>query len=242
VWDRPQMLLWFASLLTGLAVLLFMYAALLVLVHSPLFPVRQIHVGGELAHVSREQLQYIVKHELKGTFFTMDLERARHAFEKLPWVRTVGLRRRWPDQVEVKIEEHVALARWGNAGLVNTLGERFDAATSETLPVLDGPEGSEAEIARGYRTFQTLLKTIDRPASRVSLSPRRAWRLELDKKLTVELGREDAEQRLRKFVEAYPRTIAIINRPVDYVDLRYPNGFAVSLPGYVPKTAKKEAS
>lgn len=240
MWDKPQLLLWLASLLNGLAVLLFLYAALLLLVHSPLFPVRQIKVEGRLAHVSREQLQYIVKHELKGTFFTLNLQRTRQAFEKLPWVRQVQLRRRWPDRVDVRIEEHVALARWGSVGLINTLGERFDAASNDVLPVLEGPDGSEADLAKGYLSYKALLAPIDSTPSRVWLSARRAWRVELDKKLTIELGRDDAELRLKKFVAAYPHTLAVINRPVDYVDLRYPNGFAVRLPGYVPKAAKKK--
>lgn len=237
MWDRPQLLMWLANLLTGLAVLLFLYAALLVVIHSPLFPVRQIKVEGSLEHVTREQLQYIVKNELKGTFFTLDLNKTRQAFEKLPWVRKVNLRRRWPDRLDVTVEEHVALARWGSVGLVNTLGERFDAASNDALPVLEGPDGSEGELARGYVRFRELLKPINRQPSHVWLSARRAWRVELDRDLVVEIGRDETELRLRKFVDAYPRTLALIQRPVEYVDLRYPNGFAVRLPGFVPPKA-----
>ncbi|GAB3261959.1 cell division protein FtsQ/DivIB [Chitinimonas naiadis] len=241
MWDKPQALNWLANLLIGLAVLMFLYAALLLVVHSPLFPVRQIKVEGSLAHVTREQLQYIVKNELKGTFFTLDLNRTRSAFEKLPWVRQVSLRRRWPDRLDVTIEEHVALARWGTVGLVNTLGERFDAASNDPLPVLEGPDGSESELARGYVTFRDRLASVNRKPSHVWLSARRAWRLELDHVLTVEVGREDVEARLDKFIKAYPNTLAVLKRPVSYVDLRYPNGFSVRLPAgaAAPKAAEK---
>ncbi|SFZ78429.1 cell division protein FtsQ/DivIB [Chitinimonas taiwanensis] len=234
MWDKPQALNWLANLLIGLAVLLFLYAALLVIIHSPLFPVRQIKVEGSLAHVTREQLQYIVKNELKGTFFTLDLNKTRSAFEKLPWVRQVNLRRRWPDRLDVTIEEHVALARWGTVGLLNTHGERFDAASNEVLPVLEGPEGSEQEMAFGYIGFRNQLAVIGRKPNHLWLSPRRAWRLQLDGKLLVEIGRDNPEQRLAKFVDAYPRTLAVITQPISYVDLRYPNGFAVRLPGGLP--------
>lgn len=241
MWDKPQLLNWLANLLIGLAVLLFLYAALLVVVHSPLFPVRQIKVEGSLAHITREQLQYVVKNELKGTFFTLDLEKTRVAFEKLPWVRQVNLRRRWPDRLEVNIEEHVALARWGTVGLLNTQGERFDAASNDALPVLEGPEGSEAEMARGYVAFRDQLQAVQRKPVHLWLSARRAWRLELDGGLVVEVGRDNPEMRLAKFVDVYPRTLAVINRPITYVDLRYPNGFAVRLPGYVPPKQAKPA-
>ncbi|HEY9102027.1 cell division protein FtsQ/DivIB [Chitinimonas sp.] len=243
MWDKPQALNWLANLLIGLAVLMFLYAALLLVVHSPLFPVRQIRVEGSLSHVTREQLQYIVKNELKGTFFTLDLNRTRSAFEKLPWVRQVSLRRRWPDRLDVNIEEHVALARWGTVGLVNTLGERFDAASNDPLPVLEGPDGSEAELARGYVSFRDRLAVVSRKPSHVWLSARRAWRLELDHVLTVEVGREDVEARLDKFIKAYPNTLAVLKRPVSYVDLRYPNGFSVRLPAgtAAPKAGEKAA-
>ncbi|MDK2122466.1 cell division protein FtsQ/DivIB [Parachitinimonas caeni] len=239
MWDKPQFLLWLANLLTGFAVLLLLYAALFVAVHSPLFPVRKIQVDGQLSHITREQLQYVIRNELKGTFFTLDLDKTRQAFEKLPWVRQVSVRRRWPDRLEVTMEEHVALARWGSVSLLNTFGERFDAASNDPLPVLEGPDGSEKDLAAGYINFKEQLAPIKLQPTHVWLSARRAWRLELDKQLVLEVGRDNAETRVKKFVLAYPNTLAVMNRTVDYVDLRYPNGFAVRLPDFVPPKPKK---
>ncbi|NIO43256.1 MAG: FtsQ-type POTRA domain-containing protein, partial [Burkholderiales bacterium] len=79
-----------------------------------------------VAHVTREQVRTIVVDELRGTFFTIDLQGAQTAFEKLPWVRRVDIRRRWPDRLVVAIEEHRELARWGNTALVNLHGELFE--------------------------------------------------------------------------------------------------------------------
>ena len=105
--------------------MLLLYAVLFLVVHLPVFPLRKVDVKGELQHVNREQVQFIVAREMKGNFFTLDLNRTRAAFEKLPWVRNVNVRRRWPDRLEVAIEEHVVLARWGSSALVNTHGELF---------------------------------------------------------------------------------------------------------------------
>ncbi len=69
MWDKPQLLMWFANLLTALAVLLLFYSLVFLGVHSPLFPVKRIKVDGDLAHVTREQLQYVIRNDLKGTFF-----------------------------------------------------------------------------------------------------------------------------------------------------------------------------
>ena len=230
MWDKPQLLLWVANLLYALAALLLAYAVLFLVVHLPVFPLREVKVNGQLTHVTREQVQLIVKRELKGNFFTLDLEQAKSAFQKLPWVRSVSVRRRWPDRLEVAVEEHEALARWGSMALVNTRGELFGAASGSDLPVFIGPGGSEKELAQRYGQFRQALQPIGLAPTQVVLSPRRAWQLRLDNGLTVELGREQVEPRLAKFVRVYGQTLAKLDRPVQYVDLRYPNGFAVRMP------------
>lgn len=241
MWDKPQLLMWFANLLTGLAALLLFYSLVFLAVNSPLFPVKRIKVDGELAHVTKEQLQYVIKNELKGTFFTLNLDKTRQAFEKLPWVREVSVRRRWPDRLEVQIEEHQAIARWGGVALLNTHGERFDAASNDPLPVLEGPPGTEKQMVDGYREFAEVLAPISKQPEHIWLSARRAWRVELNDGTTIEVGRDEALDRVKRFVVAYPNSLALIaqKQPFQYVDLRYPNGFAVRLPGYTPAEPPK---
>lgn len=241
MWDKPQLLLWFANLLTALAVLLLFYSLVFLGVHSPLFPVKRIKVDGDLAHVTREQLQYVIKNDLKGTFFTLDLDKTRQAFEKLPWVRQVSVRRRWPDRLEVMIEEQHAIARWGSVGLLNTYGERFDAASNDQLPVLEGPEGTEKLMVDGYGQLKQALLPTGKHPTHVWLSDRRAWRFELDRQVIVEVGRNEVMDRVARFAGAWPGSLAKLgeSQPFAYVDLRYPNGFAVRLPGFKPAPPAK---
>lgn len=233
MWDKPALMLWLANLLYAVAAILLLYAVLFLVVHLPLFPLREVKVNGELQHVTREQVQFIVTRALKGNFFTLDLNKTRRTFEKLPWVRNVNVRRRWPDQLEVTLEEHQALARWNNSALVNTRGELFQAASNQQLPVFSGPDKEAVgEVASQYQLFRQQLAATGRQPVQVSLSPRRAWQIRLDDGLVVEMGREHVEQRLEKFVKVYDRSLGRLgqmNKAVDYVDLRYPNGFAVRL-------------
>jgi|ERR1043166_5212780 cell division protein FtsQ len=230
MWDRPDALNAIARWLSGLAALALLYAAVLLVTRLPLFPLREVRISGALAHVTRAQVQEIVRDKLAGNFFTLDLARTRNTFEKLPWVRTAEVRRYWPDVVEVAIEEHVPLARWGSHGLVNTQGEVFEANVDAKLPMFIGPPGSAKEIAIQYAYFHKTLEPIRQAPLQVQVSLRRAWQLRLDSGLTLELGREHVENRLSKFVTVYDRTIGQLNRRLDYVDLRYANGFAVRVP------------
>lgn len=214
------------------AMLLIVTAALLAalvwrIASIEVFAVKGIEVVGNVAHVTREQVRTIAVNELKGTFFTVDLRGAQAAFEKLPWVRRVDVRRRWPNQLEVIVEEHRALARWGNSALVNHHGEMFEGAINKRLPVFVGPAGSEFEITRNYHRFNRSLALIGRQVKRVQVSERRAWRLVLDDGTLIELGRGGVAERLNGFVTAYARSVAEMGGKTDYVDLRYSNGFAV---------------
>lgn len=241
MWDRPELLNTLASLLYAVAALLALYAVIVLVVHLPVFPLREVRVTGELANVTREQIEEIVRNELRGNFFTLDLAQARRSFEKLAWARRVDVRRHWPDRLELTVEEHVPLARWGDAGLVNTHGEVFVASHEGRLPVFVGPPGSAKEIAIQYAYFRRSLEPLGRAPEQVSVSARRAWSVRLEGGLTLELGREDLENRLARFVQNYGHTMATLKRRIEYADLRYPNGFAVRVPELARAEGKGKA-
>lgn len=232
------MTLWLANLLYALAAVLMLYAVFFLLVHLPVFPLRKIDVNGYLDHVNREQVKLIVQQEMKGNFFTLDIKKIRGAFEKLPWVRTVNVRRRWPDRLEVVLEEHQALARWGSIGLVNTRGEVFQAASNSDLPEFIGPTPESAkDIAEHYALFKATLAPLKQAPVQVVLSPRRSWQVRLKSGLNLELGRDEVAQRLVKFAGVFERSVARLPATVNYVDLRYPNGFAVRYPEMAARTS-----
>ena len=233
MWDNPRLLNAAAGFLVGLSLLAFGLAGVKLALRSPLFAVRTVEVVTPLTQAPREAVERAVRQELDGNFFGAHIDELRHALEQVPWVRSVVIRRVWPDRLEVAIEEHAALARWGSSGLVNTYGERFSASGGEALPLFIGPEGSEAELAGRYHRFVQILRPLDTTLERVVLTPRYAWQLRLANGLNLMLGRggDVAEQRLQRFVDVYDQTLGRMSGPHEYVDLRYANGFAVRVKG-----------
>ena len=230
MWDKPEALNLIANLLYAVAFLLALYALVLLVAQLPVFPLREVRVVGEPRFTTSVDVEAIVANEIRGNFFTLDLARARKAFEALAWVRRADLRRQWPDRLEVRLEEHVPLARWGALGLVNTEGEVFSANFKGELPMFVGPAGSAKEMAIQYAYFRKSLEPLGRVPARISMSPRRAWTLQLDSGLTLELGRLEPEDRLHRFVQNYAAAAALLGRRMHHVDLRYPDGFAVRVP------------
>ena len=233
MWDNPRLLNAAAGFLVGLSLLVFAFAGLTLALRSPLLPVRTIDVITPLRQASREAVERAAREGIGGNFFAARLDGVRRALEQVPWVRSVEVRRVWPDRLEVAIEEHVAIARWGTSGLVDTYGERFAGNGGEALPLFIGPEGSEAEVAARYRRFSRILGPLDVALERVVLTPRYAWQLRLANGLNIMLGRDGdlAEQRLQRFVDVYQDTVARFGGSHEYVDLRYANGFALRVRG-----------
>lgn len=231
MWDNPRALNRIARLLHAVAVLLLAYAGLVLIAQLPAFAWRHVEVEGDTRHVSREAVAAIVRRDLRGNFFTLDLESARAAFEKLPWVKSATLRRQWPDRLDVVLVEHVPLARWNDKALVDAQGNVFGVGDDDKLPQFIGPQGTAKDVTAQYEYFRRMLAAIHLVPVRIELTARGAWRLKLDGGLTLELGRIRMDKRLARFVAVYDRTIGTLGRKVDYVDLRYPNGFAVRVPG-----------
>lgn len=230
MWDNHRLLDQIATALYTLAAAAIVYALVSAGIRSPVFALREIEVTGDTARTTRAQVQALAERELRGTFFTLELEQASATFVKLPWVRVAQVRRVWPDRLHVSVQEHVPLARWNGKALVNLQGEVFHAVTDAQLPSLIGPEGTSAEMALSYAGFKDTLAAIGRTPVEVRLSVRRAWQVTLDDGQILELGRQDLMPRLARFVAAY-RTIVAHVPPGARIDLRYENGFAVRQPG-----------
>lgn len=217
------------GILAGLLMLAGCVGALYWLLVPEHFPVNRVELKGNLRHTSKAELEAALPRG-SANFFAADLAGLRAAVERLPWVRRVSVRRAWPDGIEVHVEEHAALARWGDDRLVNSYGETFSGRTTEKLPAFVAPAGTSAEVTRRYRRFVEILAPLNTSVERVVLTHRHAWQLRLANGLHLMLGRDadQAEGRLQRFVEIYPSVER--TRKYEYVDLRYPNGFALRAP------------
>ena len=225
MWDNPRQLNLLAGFLVGVSLLACTLVGLQAALRSSLWPVREVTIQGELRHTLRVEIEAALYQRVSGNFFSVDVDGVRAALERLPWVRRAAVRRVWPDRLEATLEEHVALARWGERALVNTFGERFPGGSKARLPQFSGPRGSEGEVARRYARFSQIVAPLGTSVDEVILTPRLAWQLRLGNGVRLALGRDAdaAEARLERFVQSAAKGVA----RYDYVDLRYPNGFAL---------------
>jgi len=217
------------------------------------FELRAIRVAGDVSRNNAATLRANAVPRLAGNFLTMDLQRARSAFEAVPWVRHASVRRVWPMRVEVTLEEHKPAAYWETKAdgadsnsdasvdrqLVNSFGEVFQAnlgdVEDEDLPTLAGPEGSAQQMLRMYQLLEEAVRPLDETVDRLDLSGRGSWRATLDKGEVIEIGRGDEAEvlaRVRRFVSSISQVVSTSGgAPLVSADLRHADGYAVRLQG-----------
>jgi cell division protein FtsQ len=245
MWDDARQLSGVSLALFVVATVSLVCAALGWVVRQPAFAFREVVITTPLVHASGAHLESVVREELAGTFFTLNLERAGHALTQVPWVRSVALRRQWPRRLEIDVAEHEPFARWNETALVDARGEVFSADWDSELPQFSGPDGQSSVVIARYREWSAMLAPLGLTVRTLALSPRGGWEIgatDLQGRLTIELGRDDPAGRLARFVAAHDRTIGALaraGRHIDQVDLRYRNGFAVRVPGFREKPVRK---
>jgi len=241
MWDNYRLLNILANCLFTLVVLAASVAIIPSVINLPVFALKEVNIigtnktDGRLKYITREQIRSLISSKVNGSFFTVKLDAIGNAFEKLPWVRAVSVSRNWPHGLEIKLEEHVVLARRGSSELVNIHGEVFTATTDKRLPEFTGPVEGSYEVSRQYVVFQKLLQPLQKKIAQINFSPRQAWRIHMEDGVVLELGRGKVEVRLGVYVSAYDHIVSQFKEKITYVDLRYPNGFSVRVINSVQK-------
>jgi cell division protein FtsQ len=228
-------------------------AGALWLTRAPLFTLKSIQLEGELARNGVNTVRANAMPALAGNFFSLNLQRARAAFESVPWVRKAVVRRVWPNRLAVRLEEHRPAAVWRNEGdgnerLVNSFGEVFDAnlgdVEDDALPVFTGPDAaSSAAMLAMYRRLAPVFARLEMNVQALQLSGRGSWRAELDSGATIELGRGTEDEvlaRTERFVRTLTQATARYpQQPLQSADLRHADGYALKLRGVTTGAAPK---
>lgn len=227
MWDNASALGRLTRWLFTLVVLILLGAGAVWVYHSPYFPIRQVKIDGDLQRVSSDELQTVAQKYIRGNIFSADLNGAQKAFESLPWIAKAQVRRRLPDAVDIELIERVPVARWKEAGLVDSNGNLFQAATNEDFPLFEGETGTAKTMVEHYNEFKQVLQPLGLSIRSLEYSPRSAWQVQLGNGIEVRLGRENETPRLQRFAQIWQAVLKAQQSNLAYVDMRYKDGFAV---------------
>lgn len=229
-WRVPEYLRQWRTYARRGALLLLIVSSLGALTWALDRPVRVVSIDGSFQRVSPGQIETAVAPFAREGFMSANLADIQRAVEALPWVDHARVARHWPNSLHVTVTEQTAAARWGESGLLNTRGELFireAAHVPAELPRLSGPEGSESQVAERYLSVQGRMLEAGMRVAALRLDERGAWEMDLDSGVTVRLGRRDVDERIDRFIKTTSQVIAHRLSEINYVDMRYSNGFAI---------------
>jgi cell division protein FtsQ len=115
----------------------------------------------------------------------------------------------------------------------------FAGEVDGEFPHLFGPDEHAARVVEHYHKLVHALAPIGARPSKLRLSPRLAWEVELDNGFKLELGRSDFDERLQTFLTAYRVELHKMASNALVVDLRYKRGLALKV-AQLPKPNKPE--
>lgn len=203
-------------------------------------PISKVSVRGDLTYIDQLAVQQRMEPFVEASFFKVDLDGLRHDLEQMPWIAHVEVRRVWPDEVSVRLEEHLPIARWGDEALLNNGGQAFtpsDLARYEHLPQLHGPKRAQQRVMQQYQMLSQMLRPLGFSIARLELRARGSWFVTTDQGIELLLGRDQIIEKMRRFTAIYQQALVQESERIARIDLRYANGLAVAWREPDPDTA-----
>ena len=213
-------------------VLLILAASWQLTEHLPevIMPIDNVQISGRFAHLSQDDIRRQLQRDLSGDYFTADIAAMKAVLQSLPWVQEASVRRQWPSTLVIHVEEKHAVAYWSDDALLSDRGELFKPANIDRqmqLPAIEGPDGLHQKVWAFMQVLHTELSSIGIGIDELILDERRSWSMRLSNGVSVRLGRNETEKRMQRLT----KVLAMQNAPniddIEYIDLRYPNGFAL---------------
>ncbi len=194
-------------------------------------PVRYVRVEGAFQYIAKDTVKQVLARHVMHGFFNTDLQQIHASVTALPWADRVEVQRIWPDALKISITEQRPVARWGGRSLLNNEGDLFVPENLDEfaqLPLITGPEGQQRKLLELMKGLKVALRDQAMALSEFAVNERRAWKVVLASGLEIKLGRKTQLENLNRFL----RTVELLGREqvamMAAVDLRYPNGYAVT--------------
>ena len=193
------------------------------------FPIKNV-TSSELINVNKDDISKAVKYLYSKSFFDIDLNHLKNKLEKIEWVRKINVRRSYPNEIIIDIEEHIPILRWNNKMYINKYGEKFNASKiDKSIPILISDESRINEVFAYFKLFNEKLSSrkLDFKITKIMENEIRSLTISLSSGINIQLGSKDVNNKIPLFFEIYKSLNTRDLNKIRYIDMRYTNGFSV---------------
>jgi cell division protein FtsQ len=194
-------------------------------------PIRYVRTEGVFQYLSKEEIKTALMPLVMNSIFDADMQKIHETVAKLAWVKNASVERVWPDTIDIKVHERKAYVRWGQNSLLTEYGELFtpnNVDQFQFLLLVEGPKQQEAKTLEIMKGVRTALEDQALELAEFKVNDREAWEIKLKTGLEILLGRTGQLKKLQRFLDTLPVLGQDKMAAMALVDLRYPNGYAVS--------------
>lgn len=205
---------------------------------SSFFCVKKIEMAGPFVNLTEVEVRAACHATTGGNLFRIDVDHIQDELSKLPWVRSVAVRRRLPDTLWVEVEEYqpYALLAADQLYVVDEQGIIFkslDANDPKDLPVFTGMVGmskgklsvfevSRSTLDRGLellKQFEVSQMNAANAVSEIHYEPLQGFSvLTRDHPMQVLIGKDDLARKMQK-LDQFWQTLPTQERRVRYLAL-----------------------
>lgn len=199
------------------------------------FAIQKIEVVGRLKHLSAEEVQKATGVHLEENLFHISLSTVENNVLKLPWVRSVSVRRQVPETLWIHIKEHQPLALVLKEQLYflsedGLLFKKVENETMRDLPVVTGiDEKNLQEVVQLLIFFRQLSDFEVFGLSEIHYNDAIGYSIvTLSGPMEIRLGRDDFETKIRRLKKIWAAIEPRFQR-VHGIDLNYEDRAFVKL-------------
>ncbi len=193
------------------------------------FPIKNV-TSSELINVNKDDISKNVKYLYSKSFFDIDLNYLKNKLEKIEWIRKINVRRSYPNEIIIDIEEHTPILIWNNKMYINMYGEKFNVSKiDKNIPMLISDESRINEVFAYFKLFNEKLSSrkLDFKITKIMENEIRSLTISLSSGINIQLGSKDVNNKILLFFEIYKSLNTRDLNKIRYIDMRYSNGFSV---------------
>ena len=199
------------------------------------FPIKNISIESIIININKDDVFEKSKNYLDSkSFFNFKINILKKEIEKVSWVKSADIRRVYPGEIKIYIEEHIPIAIWNNESYMNNIGDIFFIHDiKKNLPIISSNQSGNKIM---FEYFSLLLKYIsdenfDIKIKKIEENDIRSLSAYLSSGIIVKFGSKDIRNKIHTFIKVYKTLNTSDLEKIRYIDMRYSNGFSIGWKG-----------
>ena len=195
------------------------------------FPISDIRLGQKSLNVNENEIFRIAEKYLKNkSFFNIKLDHLKNSIEKVAWVKNAYIRRSYPNEVIIFLEEYNPVAVWNNDFYISENGHIFSANKIEKkLPKINSFSNRNIIVFEYFSLISDgiLKNKINEKILQIKENEIRSLTVLLASNVAIKFGSQNIKERIAIFFKAYKTLKSSDLKKIRYIDMRYSNGFSI---------------